>query len=174
MLPTKLTGADPEAERQRFRIVRKDTFKEVLPGSTIVSADAASDVCWLRPAKRPDEPAEPAAQEFSFGPGGLAIVARTLRRWFPPTLAGCAPLGKFTAGDAANAAAIDPAAAACYQALGTVATAVGSATADTGILTVVATQRAGQGALQSPACAPVEASVLGLLLKATPVAPFVP
>lgn len=102
---------------------------------------------------------------------GIYVLASVL---LATVLCGCSALGQFTAQDAANAAAIDPAHAACYQAIGAVGTAVGGVTKDTGILTIVATKIAGRTALESAACAPVEAQVLGDLLKATPAAPLVP
>lgn len=83
-----------------------------------------------------------------------------------------ATIGTFTAADATQAAAIDPANAACYQAIGAIGAAVG--VAQGGILTLVATKMAARNALSSAACAPIEAQVLGDILKATPLAPLVP
>ena len=89
-------------------------------------------------------------------------------------LSGCSQLGQLTAADAQNAAAIDPPGAPCYMAIGTTATALGAAQSNAGLLTALATKRALSGDLQSPACAPIEASLLAELLKLTPAAPFVP
>lgn len=98
---------------------------------------------------------------------GLGVIALIL-------LSGCAPVAKFTYGDASNAAAIDPPGAPCYLGIGAAAQTVGEATGDVGVLTGIATERALSGALQSPACYPIEAALLGKLLKFTPAAPFVP
>ena len=86
----------------------------------------------------------------------------------------CAPLGQFTAGDAANAAWIDPSGASCYQAIGAIGASTGGVTQDRGLLTAIATKRAVKGALQGSDCAPLEADILGEILKATPAAPLVP
>lgn len=92
-------------------------------------------------------------------------------------LAGCqaaGQIGSFTASDAQNAAAIDPGDAACYTAIGAIGSALGGGNGDTGILTAVAVKRAGQAALNSASCAPIEADVLATVLKATPVGPLIP
>jgi hypothetical protein len=91
-------------------------------------------------------------------------------------LSGCVaqPVLKFTAADASNAAAIDPAGATCYLALEATATAASGASDAWGILSTVAAERAFGGALQSPPCAPIEAGLLGKLLRLTPAAPFLP
>lgn len=93
------------------------------------------------------------------------------------TLAGCAQqvsqLGAFTSADAAQAASIDPGNASCYQAIAALGEAVAGAK-NAGILTLVAVKIAGRHALESSACAPIEAQVLADILKFTPVAPLVP
>jgi hypothetical protein len=66
MLPRKLTAVDPEAERRRYKIVRRDTFDDV-PG-LILSASVDTGLCLLRLANG-------ASQEHNFGPDGLRIVA---------------------------------------------------------------------------------------------------
>jgi hypothetical protein len=66
MLPTKLTAADPESERRRYKIVRCDTLADV-PG-LILSASVETGLCLLRRAGG-------TSQEFNFGPNGLHIVA---------------------------------------------------------------------------------------------------
>ena len=65
MLPPKLTGTDPEAERARYKIVRCDSLCDV-PG-LILSASAKTGLCLLRDTNG-------ASQQHSFGPGGLRIV----------------------------------------------------------------------------------------------------
>jgi hypothetical protein len=68
MLPQKLTALDPESERARYKIVRRDTMDDV-PG-LILSASVETGLCLLR--KTTGE-----AQEYNFGPSGLVIaVAR--------------------------------------------------------------------------------------------------
>jgi hypothetical protein len=67
MLPIKLTAVDPEAERRRYKIVRRDTMEDVAPGSLILSASVDSGLCLVR---HPNG----ASQEFNFGPNGLRIV----------------------------------------------------------------------------------------------------
>lgn len=66
MLPRKLTAIDPEAERRRYKIVRRDTMQDV-PG-VILSANVETGQCVLRQSTG-------ASQEFDFGPEGLRIVA---------------------------------------------------------------------------------------------------
>ncbi len=65
MLPTKLTAVDPEGERRRYKIVRRDTLEDV-PG-LILSASVESGLCLLRLGNG-------ASQEFNFGPNGLVIA----------------------------------------------------------------------------------------------------
>lgn len=65
MLPTKLTAVDPESERARYKIVRRDNFADV-PG-LILSANVDSGICMLRDAKG-------AVQEFNLQPDGFRIV----------------------------------------------------------------------------------------------------
>jgi hypothetical protein len=65
MLPRKLTAIDPESERRRYKIVRRDTMADV-PG-LILSADVETGLCLLRLSNG-------ASQEFNFGPEGLSIV----------------------------------------------------------------------------------------------------
>ena len=70
MLPLRLTAADPESERARYKIVRRDLMQDV-PG-LILSASVESGLCLLR---QPDG----ASQEFNFGPDGLRIVPAAAR-----------------------------------------------------------------------------------------------
>lgn len=65
MLPRKLTAVDPEIERRRYKIVRRDTLEDV-PG-LILSANVKSGLCLIRLPNG-------ASQEFNFGPEGLRIV----------------------------------------------------------------------------------------------------
>jgi hypothetical protein len=65
MLPRKLTAVDPESERARYKIVRRDTMEDV-PG-LILSASVETGLCLVRHSNG-------ASQEFSFGPDGLRIV----------------------------------------------------------------------------------------------------
>jgi hypothetical protein len=65
MLPRKLTAVDPESERRRYKIVRRDTMEDV-PG-LILSASVEAGLCLLRLSSG-------ASQEFNFGPDGLRIV----------------------------------------------------------------------------------------------------
>jgi hypothetical protein len=66
MLPRKLTAVDPESDRRRYKIVRRDTMEDV-PG-LILSANVETGLCLLRLSSG-------ASQEFNFGPDGLRIVA---------------------------------------------------------------------------------------------------
>lgn len=66
MLPIKLTAADPEEERARWKIVRCDTLADV-PGF-IVSASVDTGLCLLRQSNG-------TSQEHDFRPGGLRIVS---------------------------------------------------------------------------------------------------
>jgi hypothetical protein len=66
MLPLRLTAADPESERARYKIVRRDLMQDV-PG-LILSASVESGLCLLRLVSGE-------SQEFNFGPDGLRIVA---------------------------------------------------------------------------------------------------
>ncbi|HUN95490.1 MAG TPA: hypothetical protein VMU69_04525 [Bradyrhizobium sp.] len=68
MLPTKLTAVDPESERMRYKVVRRDTLADVSPGSLILSASQETGQCLLRLANGTN-------QEFDLGPEGLRIVA---------------------------------------------------------------------------------------------------
>lgn len=91
-----------------------------------------------------------------------AIFVVAIAGW----LAGCAQTAGFVAGDASRAAAIDPSAAACWNALGASAEAAGGATGSFGVLSAIATKMAVQQALAAPACAPVsQAIVIDLLDK---------
>ena len=65
MLPRKLTAVDPESERYRYKIVRRDTMEDV-PG-LILAASVETGSCLLRLSSG-------ASQEFNFGPDGLRIV----------------------------------------------------------------------------------------------------
>lgn len=65
MLPRKLTAVDPESERRRYKIVRRDTLEDV-PG-LILSANVETGLCLVRLSNG-------ASQEFNFGPEGLCIV----------------------------------------------------------------------------------------------------
>jgi hypothetical protein len=65
MLPRKLTNVDPESERCRYKIVRRDTLADV-PG-LILSASVETGLCQLRQSNG-------TSQEFNFGPDGLRIV----------------------------------------------------------------------------------------------------
>jgi hypothetical protein len=66
MLPRKLTAVDPESERARYKIVRRDTMQDV-PG-LILSANVETGLCLLRHSNG-------ISQEFNFGPDGLRIVS---------------------------------------------------------------------------------------------------
>lgn len=65
MLPRKLTAIDPESERRRYKIVRRDTMEDV-PG-LILSANVEAGLCLLRLSSG-------ASQEFNFGLEGIRIV----------------------------------------------------------------------------------------------------
>jgi hypothetical protein len=65
MLPLKLTAVDPESERRRYKIVRRDTMEDV-PG-LILSANVETGLCLIRLSTG-------ASQEFNFGPNGMRIV----------------------------------------------------------------------------------------------------
>jgi hypothetical protein len=65
MLPRKLTAVDPESERRRYKIVRRDTMEDV-PG-LILSANVETGLCLVRSSNG-------ASQEFNFGPEGMRIV----------------------------------------------------------------------------------------------------
>lgn len=65
MLPRRLTAVDPESERCRYKIVRRDTMADV-PG-LILSANVETGQCQLRSSNG-------TSQEFNFGPDGLRIV----------------------------------------------------------------------------------------------------
>lgn len=65
MPPRKLTAIDPESERRRYKIVRRDLMADV-PG-LILSAFVETGLCLLRKS-------DGSSQEFNFGPDGLAIV----------------------------------------------------------------------------------------------------
>jgi hypothetical protein len=68
--PHKLSAHDPESERARYKIVRRDTFDDV-PG-LILSASVETGLCLLRNANG-------ASQEYNFGPGGCSIVVAARR-----------------------------------------------------------------------------------------------
>ena len=80
-------------------------------------------------------------------------------------LAGCAQVGMFTAQDAATAAAINPANAACYQAFGAIGSAQGAATGAGGLLSAVAVKEQINQIMASPPCLPLAAAVLAELVK---------
>jgi hypothetical protein len=65
MLPRKLTAVDPETERRRYKVVRRDSMEDV-PG-LILSANVDTGLCLLRLSNG-------ASQEFNFGPEGLRII----------------------------------------------------------------------------------------------------
>jgi hypothetical protein len=65
MLPRKLTAVDPESERRRYKIVRRDTMADV-PG-LILSASVETGLCLIRDTNG-------ASQEYNFGPDGLCIA----------------------------------------------------------------------------------------------------
>ncbi len=65
MLPRKLTAIDPESERARYKIVRRDTMQDV-PG-LILSANVETGLCLVRQLNGN-------SQEFNFGADGLRIV----------------------------------------------------------------------------------------------------
>jgi hypothetical protein len=66
MLPRQLTAVDPENERRRYKIVRRDTMEDV-PG-LILSANVETGLCLVRLSSG-------ANREFDFGSEGLRIVA---------------------------------------------------------------------------------------------------
>jgi hypothetical protein len=66
MLPRKLTAVDPESERRRYKIVRRDTMEDV-PG-LILAANVEAGLCLLRLSNG-------TSQEFNFGPEGIRIVS---------------------------------------------------------------------------------------------------
>lgn len=72
MLPLRLTTADSEAERARWKVVRLDTFA-VLPGA-VVHADVETGNALMQ--VRPGAPGDLGQEEFALGPGGLRIVPR--------------------------------------------------------------------------------------------------
>lgn len=82
---------------------------------------------------------------------------------------GCTQATMFVAGDATNAALVDPADAACYNAIGAVAMAKSGLTKDEGILTLTATTQVSQAALASAPCQVVKGHVLDEILKLAPV-----
>lgn len=65
MFVQRLTAIDPESERRRYKIVRRDTMEDV-PG-LILSASVESGLCLLRLSSGVN-------QERGFGPEGLRIV----------------------------------------------------------------------------------------------------
>jgi hypothetical protein len=65
MLPTKLTAADAESERRRYKVVRLDTHDDV-PG-LILSASIETGLCMMRADSGE-------AKEYNFGPYGLRII----------------------------------------------------------------------------------------------------
>lgn len=93
-------------------------------------------------------------------------------------LAGCTPVGRLTAADATQAAAVaqaagDSAVVPCFDGLAAVASASASV-AKPGLLTGIEEKRAAKTALENPACAPLYAGALADLLKTTALAPLVP
>ena len=168
MLPRKLTGEDPEAERCRYRIVRTDTMQD-MPG-TILSADVDSGDCVLRQS-------DGSAKQFRFGAGGFVIIARTVVLAMALTLglAACSQLGKFTEGDLANAAALatagsDTAGAQCWNGLAPAAAPSPMPQTD-GIAVVAERDRLLHAAVAGPCGAVIAPALLNLLGKAIPV-PF--
>lgn len=94
-------------------------------------------------------------------------------------LGGCAQIGRVGADDARKATAVatavgDAAGVACWPMIETTGNAIAAAGDKPGILLAIEEQRAVQMALQRAECQPVWAGVLAELLKATPVAPFIP
>ena len=67
MLPTRLTASDPESERARYKIVKRDSFADV-PG-LILSADVETGLCILRNTNGE-------AQEYNFGADAIRIVIK--------------------------------------------------------------------------------------------------
>ena len=88
-------------------------------------------------------------------------------------VASCSQVGQFTAQDAAQAAKINPANAACYQGFGALGTSIG-ATTQPGVFSLVATDLELQALLANPACQPVELAVIAKVLHATPASPLIP
>lgn len=73
MLPTKLTPADPETERRRYKIVRADTLTDVgPPGALILSASVETGECELRWTVN----SESKQEKFFLLTNGLRIVTR--------------------------------------------------------------------------------------------------
>jgi hypothetical protein len=66
-LVQKLTAVDPESERARYKIIRRDTMDDV-PG-LILSASEETGLCLMRIHTGE-------SKEYSFGPSGLRIVRR--------------------------------------------------------------------------------------------------
>jgi hypothetical protein len=75
-------------------------------------------------------------------------------------LGGCSQVAQFTAADAANAAAIYPPAAGCFDVIGATAMVVGASQSNAGILSAIATKMAFEGVLTNPACAPIVVQAL--------------
>ena len=61
-----MSAADPESDRRRYKIVRRDTMADV-PG-LILSASVETGLCLMRLSSG-------ANREFDFGPEGLRIIA---------------------------------------------------------------------------------------------------
>lgn len=111
--------------------------------------------------------------------GIVAIVTLILASFLAVWLGGCAQIGQFGADDAQSATTLaaavgDSAGAACWPVLEATGNAISAAGDKLGILVAIEAKRAVQLALQNTTCQPVWVGVLAELLKATPVAPFVP
>ena len=111
--------------------------------------------------------------------GIVATVTLVLVGFLAIWLGGCAQIGQFGADDAQSATTLaaavgDPAGVACWPVLEATGSAISAAGDKPGILVAIEAKRAVQLALQNATCQPVWVGVLAELLKATPVAPFVP
>jgi hypothetical protein len=80
-------------------------------------------------------------------------------------LVGCASTGEKLASDAQNAAALNPANAACYKEFGALGTVQMNATGASGPLTLTALKMQLQSVVESPACAAPVMAILVELLK---------
>lgn len=69
MLPLRLTTADSEAERARWKVIRLDTFA-ALPGA-VVHADVETGNALMQVRS-----GDMGMEEYALGPGGLRIVSR--------------------------------------------------------------------------------------------------
>ncbi|HEY1298845.1 MAG TPA: hypothetical protein VGF07_00010 [Stellaceae bacterium] len=168
MLPNKLPADAPEKLKRCYKIVRRDTMQD-LPGE-IVSADVDAGVCVLR---RPNGE----AADFDLGARGIIIVGRALLLavGLAAGLSACSQLGKFTAGDLGNAAALamaggDTAGAQCWNGLAPAAAPSPMPQTD-GIAVLAERDRLLYAAISGPCGAVVAPALLRLLGKAVPV-PF--